>query len=168
MKSGEDPTGKLLNGLLTTLNSLEDTNGIIQAMKIYGEEYYNRLIFWRWIHHISAKMYHQAYMSLQTTSHLEKNVNIAINFDHTKNRELLLRLFHFMVNHYHGSSWSKMVKTLITYKPYLKQALSQLPKDQNGNFVKPDPKIQSIMQQYGTNGQMSLSQLNNLVKDNKN
>eukprot|EP01083_Nonionella_stella_P029519 81241_1 len=47
-QDGKDPTAQLLAGLTSTLNSLEDTNGIMQAMQIYGEEYYNRLMFWAW------------------------------------------------------------------------------------------------------------------------
>eukprot|EP01084_Bolivina_argentea_P028822 53529_1 len=164
---GKDPTGKLVNGLLSTLNSLDDTDGIMKAMKIYGDEYYNRLMFWAWIHRLAKKMYETSMHELWVTNTVEKHVNVAVNVDQTKNRELLLRLFHYMINHYHGSSWSKMVKTLLTYKPFLAQALSQAPKDISGNIVAPDPKYQALIQQSGTNGLVSLDQLNGIIQDLK-
>merc|ERR1712096_217391 len=69
---------------------------------------------------------------------------------HSKTRALILRLFQFMTQHYHGSSWNRMVSTINAHKSYvadfIEKAAQQSDQGVQGNVdVLSDKDFQELL-----------------------
>lgn len=161
--NGGDP-GNLVSGVMQTLYSLDDTNGILDAMRTYGDDKYNKLMFWAWVHRLAKQMYENSMHDLMVSNQMQDQVGGAVVVDHSANRMLLNNLFRYMVSRYGDGEWHKMLRTFMNYRPFLFKALQQI-QDSNGKIIPPNPAIQNIVNQYGGNGGISLPQLNDYIKN---
>lgn len=163
--SGSDLSGGggvgMLSQMLSGLQSLDDTNGVMRAIKLYGKSNYDQLMFWAWVHRLAKELYENAMHVILMHEHMNGQLSQASSASQNADRMLLLRLFHYMLEHYPGSSWSKFVKTLSAFKPYLANLAKQMKK---GELRAPSDSTQTIMQQFGTNGVMTPGELNKFAK----
>lgn len=161
----------LMSQLITGLSSLEDTDGVLEAIEIYGQTNYQLLMFWAWIHRLSKELYENAMHVILMHEHMHGQMSEASNASQRADRMLLLRLFHYMLEHYHGSTWAQFIKTLRAYKPYLMNLAKNMRSgNSNGPYSPPDDLAKYIVQMFGTNGKMSVQQVNHFANqlDNGN
>jgi len=106
------------------MNGLADTDGVLKAMNIYEQDYVEKLQFWEHVRGIARQQFgncEELLREAQTKRDAKEQMSSAgmENLTHSKTRLLILRLFQFMVSHYHGSSWNKMVETINAHKSYI-------------------------------------------------